>query len=148
MTGADFTIGRMARETRTKAQTIRYYEQIGILPVPMRSAGNQRLYGPADVERLAFVRHGRALGFSLGAIRELLSLADTPDRPCEAVDRIARAHVQDVESRIASLMALKAELDRMIDQCSGGNITECRIIGVLADHSLCLSEEHAASKRT
>ena len=71
-----FTIGRLSRSTGCKVQTIRFYEQIGLLPQPTRSEGNQRLYTEADADRLCFVRHCRELGFSLDAIRELLSLAD------------------------------------------------------------------------
>ena len=142
MVDNDFTIGRLARETGCKVQTIRYYEQIALMPQPLRTAGNQRRYGPSHVARLAFIRHGRELGFPLDAIRQFLSLADDPDRPCEAADRMARAQLQAVESRIARLNSLKLELERMIEQCKGGRIAECRVIEVLADHAECLHEDH------
>jgi Cu(I)-responsive transcriptional regulator len=142
-----FTIGRLARATGCKVQTIRFYEQIGLLPPPARSEGNQRLYTEADAERLCFVRHCRELGFSLDAIRELLTLADHPDRPCAAADRIAETHLRDVEQRIARLRALQTELQRMIAECRGGRIADCRIIEVLADHQHCLSEDHARVQR-
>jgi len=138
----DFTIGWMARKTGCKVQTIRYYEQIGLMPAPPRSAGNRRLYATDHADRLAFIRHSRDLGFSLGAIRDLLSLTENPDQPCEAADRLARTHLVDVNSRIARLMALKAELERMAQQCSGGKISECLVIEVLADHSKCVSDKH------
>lgn len=130
---APFTIGRLARASDCKVQTIRYYEQIGLMPEPARSAGNQRLYGPAHVARLTFIRHGRELGFPLSEVRELLGIADDPDRPCEAVDRIARSHLEGVERRIAALSSLKGELRRMIRQCDGGKIADCRIIEALSD---------------
>lgn len=136
------TIGRLARATGCKIQTIRYYEQIGLLPEPIRSEGNQRLYGQTDIDRLAFVRHSRELGFSLQAIRDLLSLADDPDKSCEAVDTIAQSQLDEVERRIASLQALKQELTRMLQQCRGGSVSKCRIIAVLSDHSLCQTNEH------
>lgn len=139
----ELTIGVLAQEAGCKVQTIRYYEQIGLMPEPLRTAGNQRRYGREHVERLAFIRHGRELGFSLDAIRTLLSLADDPHQPCEAVDRIARTQLQAVEGRIVRLVALKAELERMIEQCRGGNIAECRVIEVLADHSQCLHDDHS-----
>tara|TARA_R110002096_G_scaffold6096_3_gene27810 strand:+ start:277 stop:717 length:441 start_codon:yes stop_codon:yes gene_type:complete len=144
MADNNFSIGRLARETGCKVQTIRYYEQIALMPQPFRTAGNQRRYGPNHVARLAFIRHGRELGFPLDAIREFLSLSDEPDRPCAAADRIARAQLQTVESRIARLNSLKLELERMIEQCKGGRIAECRIIEVLADHAECLHENHIA----
>jgi len=141
---AEFMIGQLAERTGCKVQTIRYYEQIGLMPEPVRTEGNQRRYGARHLERLAFIRHSRELGFPLDAIRELLDLADDPDRSCEAADRIARRQLHQVESRIARLQALKRELKRMIVQCRGGRIAECRVIEVLADHGLCASD-HADS---
>lgn len=145
MTGDDFTIGHLARETGCKVQTIRYYEQIGLMPPPRRTQGNQRRYGPRHVERLAFIRHSRELGFPLDAIRELLSLADVPDRSCEAADRIAQGQLRQIESRIARLKSLESELRRMVVQCRGGRIAECRVIEVLGDHAHCLHEDHGRS---
>lgn len=112
------------------------------MPEPARTAGNQRRYGQRHADRLAFIRHSRELGFSLDAIRELLSLADRPEQPCSLVDAIARAQLQNVELRIARLQALKVELKRMIAQCGGGPVAECRVIEVLADHSKCLATSH------
>ena len=134
-TTADVTIGQLARETGCKIPTIRYYERIGLLPPPPRSAGNTRLYGPAHRARLGFIQHCRELGFSQSSIRDLLDLADQPDRPCEAVDQIARSHLEDVNRRMAQLAALKVELERMIGVCRGGQIADCRIIETLADHA-------------
>ena len=132
----------MADAVGCKVQTIRYYEQIGLLPEPDRSPGNQRLYSREHVDRIRFVRHGRALGFTLDEIRELLTLSDHPDRPCADVDAIARRHKEEVESKIAKLEALRNELDRMISDCDGGQVSECRIIKILSDHGLCISEKH------
>lgn len=131
------SIGALAKRTDTKVQTIRYYEQIGLLPEPVRTAGNQRVYGDGDVERLAFIRHARALGFPLDDVRALLDLSDDPARPCDEVDALARDHLANVEARIASLAALREELERMIDRCRGGQVGECRILSVIADHRLC-----------
>lgn len=127
------TIGRVAEAAGCKVQTIRYYEEIGLLPRPARSDGNQRLYGRDDVDRLLFIRHARDLGFPLRAIRDLLGLADRPEQPCDAVDAIARDQLAQVERRLRRLQALKAELERMIDQCSGGAVSDCRIIEALGD---------------
>lgn len=142
MKPGEYTIGRLGEATGCKVQTIRYYEEIGLMPQPSRTAGNQRRYGPKHVERLGFIRHSRQLGFSLESIRSLLSLSDEPERRCEEVDRIARLQLRDVESKIARLQALESELRRMVDQCEGGCIEDCRVIGVLSDHSQCLHEDH------
>jgi len=137
---AEFMIGQLAERTRCKVQTIRYYENIGLMPKPLRTQGNQRRYGARHLERLAFIRHSRELGFSLVAIRELLDLTDDPERSCAAADSIARRQLQQVESRIGRLQTLKRELKRMIVHCRGGKIAECRVIEVLADHDLCESD--------
>ena len=139
------TIGKLGEAAGVKVPTIRYYEQIGLLPEPDRSAGNQRLYA---LDRLAFIRHARELGFPLDAIRDLLSLSDRPDQSCAAADVIARAQLAEVESRLARLTALKAELERMVVQCAGGRIADCRVIEVLGDHSLCATDHrHPESER-
>ena len=136
------TIGRAAAQAGCKVQTVRYYEQIGILPEPVRTRGNQRLYGETDLQRLTFVRHAREMGFPLSAVRDLLSLADDPECACEAADIIAREQLEQVNRRITHLQALKKELERMIKQCRGGAIADCRVIEVLGDHSKCIDESH------
>lgn len=130
-----FSIGRLARETGCKVQTIRYYEEIGVMPVPERSKGNQRLYGPDLVHRLAFIRHSRELGFSLDTIRDLLNLTDDPNQSCETVTRTAQAHLNEVNSRLKRLNTVKWELERMIKQCNGRQMNDCLIIEALADYS-------------
>lgn len=134
------TIGSLAKKTGTKVQTIRYYEQIGLMPEPGRTEGGQRRYGDAEHDRLAFIRHARQLGFSLEAIRELLDLSDHPNRPCHEADAIARRQLKQVEQRLARLEALRTELKRMVHECSGGHTADCRVLEVLRDHSECLTD--------
>lgn len=143
------SIGELGAQTGCKVQTIRYYEQIGLMPEPLRTGGNQRRYGAAHLARLAFIRHSRELGFPLEAIRELLSLSDAPNRSCAAADEIARRQLKSVEGRIKRLQALRAELERMVAQCSGGRIADCRVIEVLADssHAHCLTDRHSSPER-
>lgn len=133
------TIGTMSRKTGTKVQTIRYYEQIGLLPEPERTAGGQRRYRQRDLDRLAFIRHSRQLGFSLAAIRELLELADNPDQSCSVADSIAHRQLEQVRQRLLRLRALESELERMISECTGDRVAECRVLEVLRDHSECLT---------
>lgn len=137
-----FTIGRLSKESGVKVQTIRYYEEIAMMPEPMRSEGNQRLYGDAEIVRLKFIRHARDLGFGLPSIRELLELGDAPDAPCAHADEIAKRQLQDVDEKIAQLTGLRAELTRMVEQCSHGQISDCRVIEILSDHENCLEETH------
>lgn len=125
------TIGALARAAATKVETIRYYERIGLLPLPARTDGNYRVYRPAHVERLSFIRRGRELGFSLPEIRELLRLSDDRTRPCAEVDQIARAHLRGIERKLADLRALHARLQRLIEHAPHGSVAECRIIDAL-----------------
>lgn len=129
-----FPIGCLARESGVKIPTIRYYESIGLLPQPPRSDGNRRLYDASALNRLRFIRHARELGFEVDAIRELLALAEQPQRSCANVDALAREHLKDINSRIESLTALKVELESMIRACSKGRIAQCRILDAVAHH--------------
>ena len=134
------SIGALGKRTGTKVQTIRYYEQIGLMPEPGRTEGGQRRYGDAELDRLAFIRHSRELGFSLEAIRELLDLSDSPERSCAQVDAVAQRQLKEVEARIARLEALRIELQRMISECDADRVSDCRILEVLRDHQECLAD--------
>ncbi|MBB3446264.1 MULTISPECIES: helix-turn-helix domain-containing protein [unclassified Rhizobium] len=136
------TIGEAARQSGVKVPTIRYYEGIGLLSAPSRSEGNQRSYEPSDLNRLAFIRHARELGFEIEAIRTLLQLQDDPHQPCASADAIAKARLIEVEQRIRSLNALKAELEQMVEGCGHGRVDQCRVIEVLADHGKCVHPHH------
>jgi DNA-binding transcriptional MerR regulator len=135
-----FPIGELSRQTAVKVPTIRYYEQIGLLPETPRTEGNRRLYGRSQVERLNFIRHSRELGFEIDDIRELLTMAAQPQSSCHQADSIAQNHLLEIDRRIASLTALKVELSRMVEECGHGRVCDCRIIEALADHSHCQSE--------
>ena len=139
-----FAIGDLAWATGTKVETIRYYEKAGLLPPAGRTEGNQRAYTRAHLDRLAFVRHSRELGFPLEDVRNLLKMTDDPGQSCADVDAIARGHLAAVRSRIARLQSLEAELSRMITECGCGRVADCRVIEVLADqtHAHCLSADH------
>ena len=131
------SIGEASRSCGVRVPTIRYYEQIGLLPAPSRTESNRRTFDAGDLRRLAFIRHARELGFEIEAIRTLLTLQDDPHQPCGTADAIARARLAEVEQRIGSLNALKAELGVMIESCGHGKVADCRVIEVLADHSQC-----------
>lgn len=137
-----FPIGELARRAGSKVQTIRYYESIGLLPEPARSAGNQRIYGQGQLDRLAFIKHARDFGFPLEAIRELLDMSDRPAASCAEADTICRHHLTEVRRRIGRLQALEGELERMLESCSHGTVADCRVINVLSDHEECCTEAH------
>ena len=125
-------IGDLSKATNTKVETIRYYENIGLIPAPRRTTGNFRSYAPEHLARLSFIRRARELGFTLGQVRNLLDLSDEKQRSCESVDAIAREHLRQVDRKISDLKALRAELDSVLNQCSCGTIADCRIIDALA----------------
>ena len=132
-------IGELSRATGTNIETIRYYERIGLLPAPSRTAANYRSYGDAHRARLAFVRHSRDLGFTIEEIRSLLDLSDHPERDCADADRIATRHLAQVEEKIAQLALLREELSRIVGRCRGGIAADCRVIEALGDHAQCES---------
>ena len=125
-------IGELAKAAATKVETVRYYEQIGLLAPPARSASNYRDYGAEHLSRLSFIRRARDLGFTLEAVRGLLTLADNRAQPCEAVDAIASAHLTEVDRKIADLQALRGELNRVVGSCRHGTVADCKIIETLA----------------
>ena len=128
MSAGSLSIGKLAAATGTKVETIRYYESVGLLAAPERTAGNYRAYSPAHLARLSFIRRARALGFSLDQIQALLGLADQKDSSCSAVELIARGHLADIDRKLADLTTLRGELDSIIVQCGHGKISDCRII--------------------
>ena len=132
MSAERLQIGDLARATSTKVETIRYYEQIGLLPAPARTRGNFRAYSANQLGRLSFIRRARDLGFTLDQVRELLSLSDQKRRSCKAVDAISRQHLLDVNRKIEDLTSLRDELSSLIEQCRCGTIADCRIIEALA----------------
>jgi Cu(I)-responsive transcriptional regulator len=136
------TIGAVAKRTGLKIPTIRFYEAEGLLPAPPRTESGRRLYGDNALQRLAFIRHARQLGFELDQIRALLDLADHPERPCASADAIARDNLAAVQARLKKLRALEKELKRMVAACQGGAAESCRIIEVLSDHGLCEGDAH------
>lgn len=135
-------IGELSRLTGVKVPTIRYYESVGLLPCAPRTESNRRLYDDLAVKRLKFIRHARELGFEVDAIRELLDLAEQPQRSCAKVDALAREHLQAITSRIERLTALKTEVEQMLKACAKGRIAKCQVIDVLSHHEHCLHKSH------
>ena len=135
-----YSIGQVAKQTDIKIPTIRYYEDIGLLAPPSRSAGNQRRYSQTQLERLMFVKHARQLGFSLEAVASLAELSSHRHTDCSSIDKIAQQHLSQVTQRIKLLKKLQKELNRIVSTCSAGKVTECYVIESLINHSLCIDE--------
>lgn len=128
-----FTIGDLSKATDTKVVSIRYYEKVGLLPAPPRTAANYRAYDREHMRRLGFIRRCRDLGFTLQQVRELLSLSADADRDCADVDRIATEHLAAVEQKITDLGRLAKGLRRLSTCCKGGGrVADCQIIEALS----------------
>lgn len=121
-------IGDLARRTGTKVNTIRFYEEIGLMPEAARTSGGRRTYGEGQVRQLGFIRHARELGFSVEEIRSLIALSANPDQDCHEAGAIARRHLASVEDRITRLVALRDALSDATRSCEGGKIADCRVM--------------------
>jgi DNA-binding transcriptional MerR regulator len=135
MTKKEITIGKLAKATGCKPETIRFYEKVGLLPQPRRSDSGYRLYSESHQRMLAFIRRGRDLGFSLDDIGLMLELAENQHSSCREISRLSRERLSSIRDKLIRLQALNTELTRLIDQCDDGRISECRIIEALTEGS-------------
>lgn len=124
-------IGELSRRTGCNIETIRYYERIGLMPIPPRR-GRYRSYGPEDVGRLGFVRRARELGFTLDEVRALLGLAAGGQTSCAEARDLAAAHLQDVRTRIADLRRMERVLAETVSACDAGMDSCCPLITTLS----------------
>lgn len=126
-------IGELAQVAQCTVETIRYYEKEGLLPVPARTAGNFRVYGPEHAERLRFIRNCRALDMSHREIHALLRLADQTAEDCGAVNAVFDQHIAHVDERIRELTQLKQQLATLRQRCqSEQTVQSCGILQGLA----------------
>lgn len=134
---AVFSIGALAEAVALSPPTIRYYEEIKLIPPARRSAAGHRHYAWADVQRLVFIRRCRELGFGLDQIRQLVSLSISADRDCRDVRDIAAEHLQTVQQKLDELQALQNQLQTFVatcdDVCCGGPGGDCQSLMALAE---------------
>lgn len=122
------SIGQLASAAEVGVDTVRFYERAGLLRTPARSASGYRRYQPADVDRLRFIRRGKALGFSLEEIAELLRLNDGHGRR-SAVRELAARRLAETEQKLRELTAIKTALSGLVQRCHGeGDLAGCPII--------------------
>lgn len=113
-------IGALAARTGTNTPTIRYYEEIGLLPRADRQEGGQRSFGDDDVKRLTFIRRCREFGFPIDQVRTLVALMHDPDRSCLEARDLAQQHLDAVRVKLAELKALERGIAGFIETCEGG----------------------------
>lgn len=130
-------IGELARRAGCRPDTVRYYEKEGLLPPPVRSDGNYRIYNASHLSRLAFIRNCRALEMNLDEVRALLALKDGACPDCGAVNRLLEGHIGHITERIDRLQALRDQLLSLRQRCSGATpIDQCGIMRELAGADL------------
>ena len=122
-------IGEVGAATGTDPQNIRYYEREGLLPKPVRGPNGYRAYGKDHLERLAFIRHCRALDMSLSDIRRLLNYIEHPQSDCKGVDSLVEDQLAKVRARLKLMRALERQLVALRSHCSSGRPTrKCGIL--------------------
>lgn len=124
-------IGRVAERSGVTAKTIRYYEEIGLISKPERTASGYRAYGKQDVEILRFVIRARSLGFSIKDVRNLLALYEDRGRASADVKNIALEHVDEIERKMAELDSIRRTLLHLAEECHGDDRPDCPIIDEL-----------------
>jgi MerR family mercuric resistance operon transcriptional regulator len=132
MMQAGMAIGEFSRRTGGKIETIRYYERIGLLPVPDRT-GRYRRYGAADVRRLVFIRRARELGFTIDEVRALLRLSEADDgTTCADVRDLAARHLAEVKTKLNDLRTIERTLAEAVRRCDAGEVAGCPLIDALS----------------
>jgi DNA-binding transcriptional MerR regulator len=137
------TVGQLAARVKVRADTIRYYERVGLLPEPSRTDGDHRRYGAADLDRMLFIRGAQRLGLRLAEIRELLAVRETGVCPCGPAELLLQQHVAEIDREIARLAALRAELSGMIAGLSGPSGCPDPVPG-----TWCPADSHASLSNT
>ena len=126
-------IGQSAARSGVPAKTIRYYESVGLLPQPDRTASGYRDYDEPALQRLRFVQRARSLGFSVRECANLLALYEDKQRASAEVKGLAREHVAQIDAKIAELRAMRRTLGKLIDKCHGDERPDCPILDDLAE---------------
>ncbi|WP_445357231.1 Cd(II)/Pb(II)-responsive transcriptional regulator [Microbulbifer sp. ANSA002] len=128
-----YRIGEAAKQAGCKVETVRYYEQVGLLPQPLRSEGNYRLYSEAHLAQLRFIRHCRSLDMPIEDIRKLLTLREQPREHCAEINALVDEHIDRVDSQMALLEQLRKSLLALRGQCGGPGFTDsCEIVRELS----------------
>ena len=123
--------GELARLTGCNLETIRYYEKIGMIPEPPRTASGYRVYDETHVSRLRFILRARELGFAIGEVRGLLGLVDSATQTCAEVKERTELHLADVRAKIADLRRIEQVLATTAARCSGEDVPDCPVLETL-----------------
>jgi len=133
---ARLTRGEIARRTGVNAETVRYFERVGILSEPPRTEGGHRIYDESHVRTLGFVKRARNLGFTPDEVRTILDLGGPGKAACGEVREIATHHLGQVRAKIADLVEIERILAQTISQCIGNADPECALIEMIEDSAI------------
>ncbi len=125
-------IGTVSEKSGIPSKTIRYYEEIGLIPPVLRTENGYRHYQNRDLEQLRFVQRARKLGFTLKDVGNLLTLWNDKNRASADVKKFALDHITDIDARIAELNSIRATLTELTDSCHGDHRPDCPILENLA----------------
>lgn len=135
------TIGQLAKAAGVTTPTIRYYEEIGLLPKAGRTKSGQRAYDETELERVTFIRRCREFGFSIDQVRVLAGLSISAERDCSEVRDMAHAHLSEVRTKLTELRALEASLVAFAEQCdtacAGGPGRDCVVFEAMKSSDGC-----------
>lgn len=126
-------VGQLAARAGVGVQTLHYYERLGLLPKPERSGANYRLYPPASLRRVQFIKQAQALGFTLEEIKEILGLRERGRAPCRCVADVARKHLRELDARIKALREFRKSLAAVVPRWEQETAGQRRCAGEFCD---------------
>lgn len=128
----DMKIGEVARQAGLPAKTIRFYEEVGLIPPPRRAANGYRIYEERSVHLLRFIARARSLGFPLEDVHDLVDLWQDQDRSSADVKRLARDHIAAIDEKLTELRDMRRTLSALVERCHGDDRPDCPILEELA----------------
>ena len=131
------TIGNLSENCNVKVPTIRFYEEIGLMPKPSRTLSNRREYDEKSLQTLHFIKHARLLGFEIDDIKALLKLKTNPMQSCKQADLIALKTLKSIDVKIKTLKSMKSEIKSLLENCTKQDVEHCSVIGQLSNDALC-----------
>ena len=128
------TRGKVARLAGVSVETVRFYENMGLLEKPARTSSGYRIYSPEAVKRIRFIKRAKELGFTLAEIKELLSLRATSGKDCDRVRQKAEEKIEEITERIKALQNMKRVLQKLVKECARKKPgSECAILDALEE---------------
>ncbi len=123
-----FTVGKLAKKANINIETLRYYENIGLMPKPKKLESGYRVYAESDLRKLLFIKNSKMLGFTLKEIKELLFLKVDDDKNCNDVRTIAENKIKEIDIKLKEMRKIKMALSKLAEKCKRKTDDECPIL--------------------